>query len=130
MARPSRRIEPREKSHRVQLGLVHDDAGSAVFHGNKQAWEYWSTAVPVMHRDRYMDHPASIIQRFLAIKKNSFNSGCMYVWSYLTAEHGSTGYMVAQSCSWSAEQGNMFAFFPFPRSRLRIWSVMLVARVV
>ena len=43
---------------------------------------------------------------------------CMYVWSHIEQEYGSTG-QGCQSCSWSAEQGKWI--FPCPHSRLRTW---------
>ena len=44
---------------------------------------------------------------------------CMYVWSHIQQEYGSTG-QGCRSFSWSAEQGKII--FPCPHSRLRIWS--------
>ena len=51
---------------------------------------------------------------------------CMYVWSHIQQEYGSTA-SGCQSCSWSAEQGNLI--FPCPRSCLKIWSRETVSAV-
>ena len=45
---------------------------------------------------------------------------CVCVWSSLSVDWSSTGYGCCQSCSWSAEQGNLF--FRWPCSCQRVWS--------
>ena len=51
---------------------------------------------------------------------------CMYMWSHILQEYGSTEYG-CPSCSWSAEQEKLL--FPCPRSCLRIWSRQTVSAV-